>query len=165
MEEEWSKQTGVKKYNALNMSVITLATNRIARSCCASWDEVYDRAGAQDIDDKQYSYISDRAMRYCDLVERNSILGNHKGWKLYPSTAFVFQLGAEMLGGSPIQQNNVKSLIPEFWNSKYAGVILLFVGDALRNAGSFMDMELGKTLVGDGHAPATYYVLTNSLRT
>lgn len=165
LEEEWSKQTGVKKYNALNMSVITLATNRIARSCCASWDEVYDRAGAQDIDDKQYSYISDRAMRYCDLVERNSILGNHKGWKLYPSTAFVFQLGAEMLGGSPIQQNNVKSLIPEFWNSKYAGVILLFVGDALRNAGSFMDMELGETLVGDGHAPATYYVLTNSLRT
>lgn len=162
LEGEWSEQTGVSNYNAMNKNVITLATSRIAKSCCANWDEVHDRAGSQNIDDEQYGYISERAKRYCDLTERTSIFGNHKGYKLYPSTAFIFQLGAEMLAGSTEEQKNVKELIPELWNSKYAAVIILFLGDAVMNSDSFEGMELGQSLVGDGHAPATYYVLTHN---
>lgn len=162
LESEWSKQTGVSEYNAMNKNVITLATSRIAKSCCASWDEVHDRAGSQDIDDEQYGYVPERAKRYCDLTERTSIFGNHKGYKLYPSTAFIFQLGAEMLAGSKTEQDNVKALIPELWNSKYAAVVLLFLGDAVTHKSSFEGMEFGQSLVGDGHAPATYYVLTHN---
>ena len=162
LEAEWSTQTEVSNYNAMNKNVITLATSRIAKSCCASWDEVHDRAGSQNIDDEQYGYISERAKRYCDLPERTSFFGNHKGYKLYPSTAFIFQLGAEMLAGSKEEQNNVKALIPELWNSKYAAVVLLFLGDAVKNSSSFEGMELGQSLIGDGHALATYYVLTHN---
>ena len=64
-----------------------------------------------------------------------------------------------MLGGSVQEQENVQALIPEFWNSKYAGVILLFIGDAAFNMGAFDGLELGASLVGDGHAPGTYYIL------
>lgn len=81
LESEWSKQTGASEYNAMNKNIITLATSRIAKSCCTSWDEVHDRAGSQNIDDEQYGYISERAKCYCDLTERTSILGNHKGYK------------------------------------------------------------------------------------
>ena len=163
LEDEWVAQTGASNYNALSKSVISLATSRIAKSCCSNWDEVHDRAGSQDIDDEQYGYISTRAKRYCDLTERTSIFGGeHKGWKLYPSTAFIFQLGAEMLAGSDTEKSNVTELIPELWNSRYTGVILLFLGDAALNWDSFEGMELSDTLVGDGHAPATYYVLTQN---
>ena len=161
LEKEWCSQTGLSKYNAMNKNVITLATSRIAKSCSKTWDEVYDYAGSQDIDDSQYGCISKRAKRYCRLEERNGIFGGHKGYKLYPTTAFIFQLGAEMLAGSDKEKENVKTIIPELWNSKYTGVIIFFLGDAIGNRDSFKNMELGESLIGDGHAPATYYVLTH----
>ncbi len=160
LESEWCDRTGIDKYNAMNESVITLATNRIVKSCSGTWAEVFDRAGSQDIDDDQYACISERAKRYCDLTERTSIFGNHKGYKLYPSTAFIFQLGAEMLAGSDQEKDNVGVIVKELWNSKYAVVIVLFLGDAVWNMGSFEDLSLGESLIGDGHAPATYYILT-----
>lgn len=158
LEDEWSDQTGVSEYNAMNKNIISLATSRIANSCCESWDQLHDRAGAQNIDDEQYGYISERAKRYCDLIERKSILGNHKGYTLYPSTAFVLQLGAEMFGGSEEEKNNVISLLPELWNSKYAVVGILLLGDAYINKDLFEGLEIATTLLEHGHAPATYYV-------
>lgn len=158
----WSVRTGNDNYNALNKNVITLATNRIAKSCSKTWNEVFDRAGSQDINDDQYKCISERAKRYCDIVERNSLFGKHLGYKLYPSTAFIFQLGAEALAGSDEEKENVVVIIKELWNSKYTGVLLLFLGDAVTNFSSFEGMTLGETLVGDGHAPATYYVLIDN---
>lgn len=160
LADVWSEQTGVSGYNALSKSLITSLTNRIAKSCCASWDEVHDRDGVQIIDDEQYGYISERAMRYCDLVERRSFLGNRKGYKLYPSMAFVFQLGAEMLAGSEEEKANVMALLPELWNSEYVAAALLFVGDV--GIDSLLSLELGAELIGDGHALATYYVLTQN---
>lgn len=160
LEKEWCRQTGVSSYNAMNKNVITLATGRIAKSCSKNWEEVFEYAGAQNIDDDQYECISKRAKRYCKLEERTGLFGGHKGYKLYPSTAFVFQLGAEMLAGSNQEKENVKTIAKELWNSKYSGVILLFLGDSIKNMGSFKDMEMGESLIGDGHAPATYYVLT-----
>ena len=142
----------------MNKNIISLATSRIANSCCESWDQLHDRAGAQNIDDEQYGYISERAKRYCDLIERKSILGNHKGYTLYPSTAFVLQLGAEMFGGSEEEKNNVISLLPELWNSKYAVVGILLLGDAYINKDLFEGLEIATTLLEHGHAPATYYV-------
>lgn len=161
LESEWCNKTGVSKYNALNKNTIELATSRIAESCCASWDEVHDRAGSQNIDDEQYGYISTRAKRYCDLKGRTNILGEHNGYKLYPSTAFIFQLGAEALAGSEKEKANVMEILPELWNSKYAAVLVLLFGDILSNK-SMEGLDLEASLVGDGHAPATYYVLTNN---
>lgn len=69
-----------------------------------------------------------------------------------------------MLAGSDTEKNNVSALLPELWNSRYTGVILLFIGDAALNWSSFEDMELSDTLVGDGHAPATYYVLIKNYK-
>lgn len=82
-------------------------------------------------------------------------------YELYPSTAFIFQLVAEMLAGSKAEQENAMTLIKELWNSKYSVVILAFVGDAF---GDLMNLISNlpsdpMDLVGDGHAPATYYVL------
>lgn len=163
LESEWCAQTGAPKFNALTKSSIELGASRIKKSCCATWGDVHTRDDNQDIDDAQYACISARAKRYCGFTERFTLFTKkHNGWKLHASTAFVFQLGAEMLGGSAQEQNNVKSLISEFWNSKFSGLLLLFVGDAIWNWGSFSSMELGESLVGDGHSPATYYVLINN---
>lgn len=161
LETIWAAQTGTTNYNALNKSLITVATARIAKSCSPTWASVFDLAGSQNINDNQYNAISARAKRYCVLEERK-LVWSHLGYKLYPSTAFVFQLGAEAIAGQSIE----KSLITELWNSKYSGVILLFlVNDG--GLGDVLDMwkegRLGDSLVGDGHAPATYYVLTHSM--
>lgn len=123
---------------------------------------MFDRAGEQNINDEQFRYITDRARRFCDIEERTSIFGNHNGYKLYPSTAFVFQLGAELLAGNDQEKNNAWELIKELWNSKYGAMLVLFLGDAITNWGSFSDISISDpfTLIGDGHAPATYYVLT-----
>lgn len=45
---------------------------------------------------------------------RESYLEYIWGYKLYPSTAFIFQLGAEVLGGESVES----SLFTELWNSK-----------------------------------------------
>ena len=150
----------------MNKNVITLAIGRIVKSCSKNWEEVYEYAGAQDINDKQYKYVSERAQRYCKITERNApVFGWHLGYKLYPTTAFVFQLLAEFIAG--YKTDNVIALLPEFWNSKYVAVILLFLGEAaieiryvnpdLLSGMSFDIMEM----MGNGHAPATYYILTH----
>ena len=161
LKNTWTAQTGASDYNALNQSLITIATARIAKSCSPTWASVFDFAGAQNINDKQYNAISRRAKRYCSLEERE-FFGFHQGYKLYPSTAFIFQLGAEAISGQHVDS----SLIKELWNSKYTGVILLF----LTKDGGISDViqmwsegRLSESLVGDGHAPATYYVLTHSM--
>lgn len=156
----WKQQTGnSNNYNALNKSVIKLATDRITKSCSKSWNEVFTLAGSQNINDNQLACISNRAKRYCDITER-TFWGRHTGYKLYPSTAFVFQLGAEILAGSDLEKDNAITIIKELWNSKYGGVIVLFLGDSLMNLDSFKNLSIGESLIGDGHAPATYYVLT-----
>ena len=162
LEAKWCIATGQSEYNALNKSIIILALNRIAKSCAPSWKAIFDRAGAQNITDEQYSFISERAKRYCTIVERKSIFGNHKGYKLYPSTAFLFQLGAEGLGGVA---KGTGELLKELWNSRYAAVIVLLLGDAVTNLDTIKNnapSALNQALVGDGHAPATYYVLTHN---
>lgn len=161
LEVKWMAQTGGTRYNALNKSLITVATGRIAKSCSPTWESVFECSGAQNINDKQYSSISERAKRYCTINERK-LFGKHMGYKLYPSTAFIFQLGAEVLGGESVES----SLFTELWNSKYSSVILLFlVNDG--GAGDVYDLwkdgRLGESLVGDGHAPATYYVLVEAM--
>lgn len=161
LESVWEAQTGESNYNALNQSLIRIATARIAKSCSPTWASVFDLAGAQDINDKQYNAISARAKRYCVLEERK-LLWTHLGYKLYPTTAFVFQLGAEGIAGQPVEL----SLITELWNSKYTGVILLFLvndGGTTNIKELWQEGRIGISLIGDGHAPATYYVLTHSM--
>ena len=160
LEGVWCATTGQDKYNALNRSLITTAMNRINKSCSGSWSEVFDLAGKQRITDAQYSCISERARRYCNIVPHDYWFSDDN-YELYPSTAFVFQLAAEMLAGSKAEQENAMTLIKELWNSKYSVVILAFVGDAF---GDLKDLISNlpsdpMDLVGDGHAPATYYVL------
>ena len=67
---------------------------------------------------------------------------------------------AEWYAGSDDEKSNVISLLPEFLNSRYTCVILMFVGDAILNLKSFKDIELSADLIADGHATATYYVMT-----
>lgn len=47
-------------------------------------------------------------------------------------------------------------------NSKYSAILILFPGDSMIIRGSFRDIytRVPLTLIGDGHAPATHYVLT-----
>ena len=78
-------------------------------------------------------------------------------YELYPSTAFIFRLTAEMLAGSKAEQENAMTLIEELWNSKYSVVSLAFVGDLTVLISNLPSDPMD--LVGDGHAPATYYVL------
>lgn len=162
----WSSQTNHGEYNALNKSLINVALNRIYNSCSKSWAEVFDRAGAQLIGDEKYNCITSREFRYCD-VNDIQLLGHHTGYSLYPSTAFVFQLGAEFLGGDQSAKDNAWVLVKELWNSKYGAVALLLLGDVVSDVRSSSDhapKELGESLVGDGHAPATYYVLLDAVR-
>lgn len=160
LERLWCAITGQDKYNALNRGLITSAMNRINKSCSGSWAEVFDRAGKQRITDEQYACISGRALRYCDIVPHNYWFSDDN-YELYPSTAFVFQLVAEMLGGSDADKENVMTLVPELWNSKYSAVILAFIGDSFGDLKDLLNNMPSDPmdLVGDGHAPATYYVL------
>lgn len=161
LESEWCSTTGQDVYNALNSNLITIAMNRIYNSCSKSWDEVFDRAGKQRINEEQYECISNRARKYCDLKYHDYWLSDDL-YELYPSTAFVFQLGAEMLAGNDVEKSNALTLIKELWNSKYMVVLLGLFGDAVGNMGTVIDHwpdDFAESLVGDGHAPATYYVL------
>ena len=111
--------------------------------------------------EEQYECISNRARKYCDLKYHDYWLSDDL-YELYPSTAFVFQLGAEMLAGNDVEKSNALTLIKELWNSKYMVVLLGLFGDAVGNMGTVIDHwpdDFAESLVGDGHAPATYYVL------
>lgn len=158
LEYEWCRQTGRSQYNAFSNSLLNVITNRLYKSCASSWAEAYDYAGAQNISDKQYAMISDRAKRYCKITERKSIFGKHKGYKLYPSTIFIFQLGMEIYAGSDKEKSNAKELLKEFGNSKFAGALVLLLGEAVFTG---LPDKLDESMVGDGHSPSTYYVLNN----
>ncbi|MCI8407780.1 MAG: VWA domain-containing protein [Lachnospiraceae bacterium] len=154
----WCKQTGRSQYNAFSSSVLNVATNRLYKSCASSWAEAYDYAGVQNISDDQYAMISERAKRYCKIEERKTLFGNHKGYKLYPSTIFMFQICMEIYAGSKTEQANSLELLKEFINSKFAGALILLIGEVLITG---IPEELDESMVGDGHSPSTYYVLNN----
>lgn len=157
IEAEWCEQTGRSKYNAFSKSLLEVLTNRLYKNCASTWSEAYDYAGDQNIDDDQYNMISERAKRYCKLEERKSlILKKHKGYKLYPSTIFMFQLGMEIYAGSDQEKKNALDLLPEFINSKFAWAIVLLLGEAVWDG---LPENLDESMVGDGHAPASYYLL------
>ena len=173
----WLDQTGKDSYNAAEQRLILQLTNRIYKNCCQSWDNVYDRAGKQLITEEQKNGIPERALRYCDITDHDAWFSDNK-YELYPSLAFVFQLGAEGLGDKktvvrdgkvqiearPAEERaGVGSLAYELWNSKYAGAIAMFavsnigdVAEILKKWSKGMDP---KDLAGDGHLPETYYVL------
>jgi hypothetical protein len=161
LEGMWCYRTGQSSYNTLEKGLLNLALSRIASDCASSWGEMFDYSGSQNISDDQYDMIPDRAKRYCKIVERLSIFGNHKGYTLYPSLAFFFQLGAEALAGNSEEKENVIELIKEFGNSKYAFTIFRIWAGAGINPNVDFPKQFGEFLVGDGHAPATYYVLVN----
>ena len=100
-------------------------------------------------------------------------------YELYPSLMFVFQLVAECLGNQEtvVDGANVKiqdrseaemakatAILPELWNSKFTAAILLLLPSAGSNWKAIKENIEGMTspmeLVGDCHATATYYVLT-----
>lgn len=157
----WCYRTGQSSYNALEKGLLNLALSRLASDCAPTWGEVFIYAGSQNISDDQYDKISDRAKRYCKIEERISVFGNHKGYKVYPSLAFFFQLGAEALAGTSEEKENAGDLIGEFWNSKYSVTLVSILLDVGFDSTVNLPEQLGEFLVGDGHAPATYYVLIN----
>ncbi len=162
LESMWCYRTGQSSYNALEEGLLNLALSRLASDCAPTWESVFDYAGSQNITDEQYALISERAKRFCKLEERRGFFtNNHKGYKVYPSLAFFFQMGAEALAGSEDEKDNVTELISEFWNSKYAATILSILFDIGFDKSVALPDQLGEFLVGDGHAPATYYVLIN----
>lgn len=163
LNAEWSEQTGGRTYNALDEDVLAMATNRIAKSIAGNWNEIFDEAGVQLISNKQYGYISARAQKYCTLKVRK-FLGIKTGYKLYPTLAFVFQLAAELIAGSGTEKDNAVEIFKELWNSKYTAAIVLLVGDGIGNLSTVINhwpTEFSESLVGDGHAPATYYILVH----
>ncbi|MDO4530435.1 MAG: hypothetical protein Q4C06_00505, partial [Bacillota bacterium] len=148
-----------REYNALKQSIIKLATSRIAGSGCATRGQLYDHIDDQWISEEEKGYISDRAMKFC-VIEENTHWYELDKYTLWTSYGFLFQMGAEVLAGSDEEVANVMSLMPEFWNSEYSGVLLLLLGDVIWEDFWFLPKAtLNDTLVGDGHAMATYYVL------
>lgn len=161
LEEMWCYRTGQSDYNALEKGLLNLALSRLASDCAPTWAEVFDYAGSQNISDEQYDEVSERAKKYCKIEERYSIIGKHKGYKLYPTLAFFFQLGAEALAGTPEEKENMQDIIKEFWNSRYTVTILSILLQVGMDSTVDLPKQVGEFLVGDGHAPATYYVLIN----
>jgi hypothetical protein len=159
-EQEWCTQTGRSHYNAFSSIQLNAATKILYNDCASSWEAAYEYSGAQNITDEQYLMISERAKRYCKLEKRTSLRGNDKGYKLYPSTMFMLQLGMEIYAGTETEKSNACKLKNEFWNSKYmaAGVVLL--GTVWLTG---LPSDLDASVVGDGHSPSTYYVLVSPL--
>jgi hypothetical protein len=166
LESEWCTKTGSSSYNAINKSTLKLLTERLSKSCSSTWQEMFDYSGTQNITDEQYDCISERALRYCKIEERKGWRGGHKGYKLYPSTAFVFQLVAELIAGNKTDQSNACEIAKELLNSKYTSAILIFVGNDISVNELFSQIgnikDNGYAVVGDGHALDTYYVLMNN---
>ncbi|MCR4745262.1 MAG: InlB B-repeat-containing protein [Lachnospiraceae bacterium] len=158
LENRWCKWTDQTSYDAMNAHLLEVALNRIDSDCCGSWAELREEAGAQDINDEQYGWLDSRLLRYCTVEERK-LLGAHLGWKMYPSTAFVFQILADYISNDG-NKNSVK-LIPELWNSRFTPVIALLLKDAVSNRDELPGVADPIKIMGDGHAPATYYVLTD----
>lgn len=157
LESTWCTETGRDSYKAFTSSILSTLTSRLNKSCASSSVAAYDYSGSQNISDKQYTMISDRALKYCKMEERE-FFGHHTGYKLYPSTMFIFQLGMEVLAGTDKEKSNATDLLKEMLNSKYAWCIVLLATDIGRSRET---LEFDTALVGDGHAPNTYYTLNN----
>lgn len=160
----WCKATGQSQYKALNKNYISSISKKLNDNVCSSWNETHDLESNQDINDAQYSYISKRAKRFCKLTERKSVFGNHMGYTLNPSLSFVLQLGMEMLTKENDEEaNHILSLLKELWNSKYGIAVAALLGDGINIFNQYGGFGLDPThLIGDGHAPATYYVLIHN---
>ncbi len=163
---EWSRQTSQGLYNALKPSHINTLTQLVAKYCAATREEVYEPSGAQNITSEQYDMISKRALKYC-TAEKRAVFS---GYKLKPTPAFFFQLGAEIYKGNDTEKSNALELISDFlMEFRNASAIItitirLFAGNDkaihdLKNLIKNADLSY----VGDGHAPATYYVLMQYL--
>ena len=156
-KKTWCNYTGRSTYNAFSEEVIEKATNRINKSCASSWEEAYEFAGKQNISDSQYEMISERAKRYCKIEERTKLFsGEHKGYALYPTTMFVFQLGIEIYAGNKEEKNNAKELLEELVNSKYSVALVILLGEAYLSG---LPDTIDESVIGDGHAPISYFVL------
>ena len=70
----------------------------------------------------------------------------------------MFQICMEIYAGSKTEQANSLELLKEFINSKFAGALILLIGEVLITG---IPEELDESMVGDGHSPSTYYVLNN----
>ncbi|MBP5222460.1 MAG: cellulose binding domain-containing protein [Lachnospiraceae bacterium] len=154
----WKTRTGKSACNALDSQVVQNTMNQINSRCASSWAGAFEYAGDQYISDSEYNKVSYRQKRYCKIEERK-LFSWHLGYKLYPSLSYICQLGAEALGDDAQLRNNAVDLFPEFWNSKYGVALVLALGQSIFNFDVSWPEKLGEELVGDAHAPATYYVI------
>ena len=159
LEDIWLDQTGSEIYNAPNKNVMTVVINRLAKSCASKWEEVFTFDASFDISVEDYNKLSSRAKKYCKMTERK-FLWKCVGYKLYPNTAFVLQLLADSMCGDvpPI------SILIKLLKSKYIAVFLALAFDGVKELDLREDVfchEIKLSLIGDGHATATYYVLTH----
>ena len=165
-EEEWCTQTGNDSYDPYSQSVLNNIVSEVYSWAVSrenyymiNWDD------GQSISELQYNLISDRAKALCWIDEE---IENYK-YTLYPSAAYVFQLFAEAAG----DETNVLALLEVLADSDYGtGLLYIFYGQssAVSSLVSviFTDTQLNpsnnvKEWMGDGHAPATYYVILDQL--
>lgn len=175
-QKAWKKGMG-KDY--IGPSTATIQDVLLGLSALAAdRDQVYaiDYDGEQDISKEQARIISWRARKYCELKDKDiPIVGLR--YDLYPSTAFVMQLAAELLQGEDqTAKDHAGKLIKEFGNTVYGDVLIGTIGiicidkdglysghldydfwhpiDSIKNgAGSaFVNM----------HCPSTYYAIVSS---
>lgn len=190
----WKEKTENKNYNSLNKSFTNQIIKKISRTCANSWSDVYKKSEKQIISQNKYDGIPPIAKKYCDLVKDTSFFGNVQYelyptlefvfQLLSPS------LGKHetILDGTNVRYENVRqktkaNVIIELWNTKYGFAVALLLsafigGEHIDPVGhvivrdtniiKLIDNVIGMDdifeLVGDGHAPATYYILSNSLK-
>jgi hypothetical protein len=161
LASKWCTQTGRSHYNAFSSTALNSAAKIIYSDCASSWEAAYEYSGAQNITNEQYLLISERAKRYCKLEKRTSWWGKDKGYKLYPSTMFMLQLGMELYAGTETEKSNAMELKNEFLNSKYAAAAVVLLGTVWLT--KEMPSDLDASVIGDGHSPSTYYVLASQI--
>ena len=190
----WKARTGNKNYNSLNKAFTSQVIRKISRTCAGTWGEVYKKSGKQIIGQKKFDGIPSIARKYCELVKDTSFFGNvqYELYPTLEFVFQLFSpmLGDKetILDGSCVAYRDVgdktgSSVIMELWNSKYGLAVALLLsaflgGEELDVTGrvivrdvniiklvdNVIGMEDALELVGDGHAPATYYILSNYLK-
>jgi|GEM_PF-1996275 len=161
LKNVWCEQTERENYNIKNTRLLKNKIDSIHDRYAKTRAGFYNYSGGHNISDEQYELISDRAVRYCKIVERKSFLGNHKGYKIYPSTIFMLQLGLEMYYGSEKERVNANKLKKEFLNTKY---LLIIIDKKFIELKKQMVDIVDISLLADGHSPATYYVIADNIR-
>lgn len=156
----WIKQTGKTEYIALSSQVI-LSIMDAFKKIANSVSEYYVIGDPQNVSFEETKLISKRAQSFCTIkLNSISIFGTHlyTQYKLHISPAFVFQLLAEALATRDFGDLEI---MVNFFDTRYGVLLVKMVESLLFKDGGITFKYFNFDVFYNGHAPATYYILTS----